>query len=82
MGQGPQYVDPASRYLRLQAIGASEYGTPAAMDFVDRLRGEIVPAAGFPTGVDVFAGGGPPSSVDFLDLIYGTFPGSCSRCSR
>ena len=44
------------------------------MDFVDRLRGEIVPAAGFPEGVDVFAGGGPPSSVDFLDQIYGTFP--------
>ncbi len=74
MGQGPQYVDPSSRYLRLQAIGASEYGTPGAMDFVDRLRGVIVPAAGFPEGVDVFAGGGPPSSVDFLDQIYGTFP--------
>jgi RND superfamily putative drug exporter len=73
-GAGPQYVDPAARFLHLQASGASEYGTPSAMDFVDRLREEIVPAAGFPDGVEVYAGGGPPSSVDFLDLTYGTFP--------
>jgi RND superfamily putative drug exporter len=44
------------------------------MDFVHRLRDEIVPAARFPDGVRVMAGGGPPSSVDFLDLTYGTFP--------
>ena len=44
------------------------------MDFVDRLRDEIVPAAGFPPGVEVYAGGGPPSGVDFLDVTYGAFP--------
>ena len=32
---------------------------PAALDFVDRLRDEIIPAAGFPASVAVFAGGGP-----------------------
>jgi uncharacterized membrane protein YdfJ with MMPL/SSD domain len=73
-GEGPQYVDASGRYLHLQVVGRSEYGVPAAMDFVDRLRGTIVPAAGFPPGVHVYAGGGPPSSVDFLDLTYGTFP--------
>ncbi len=73
-GAGSQWVDPTGRYVRLQAGGQSEYGTQQAMDFVDRLRGEIVPAAGFPSGVSVYAGGGPPSSVDFLDLVYGTFP--------
>ncbi|MFN8187013.1 MAG: MMPL family transporter [Gaiellales bacterium] len=73
-GEGAQFVDATGRYLRLQAIGESEYGTREAMDFVDRLRGEIVPAAAFPSGVSVYAGGGPPSSVDFLDLTYGTFP--------
>jgi RND superfamily putative drug exporter len=71
---GAQGVDPTGRYLRLQAVGESEYGTPAAMDFVERFRDEIEPAAGFPAGVQVYAGGGPPSSVDFLDLTYGTFP--------
>ena len=73
-GQGPLFVDPTGRYLRLQAIGRSEYGTPPAMDFVRRFRSDIVPAAQFPGGVSVYAGGGPPSSVDFLDLVYGTFP--------
>jgi RND superfamily putative drug exporter len=33
-----------------------------------------VPSAGFPAGVRVIAGGGPPSGVDFLDLTYGAFP--------
>jgi uncharacterized membrane protein YdfJ with MMPL/SSD domain len=70
----PQHVDPTRRYLQLQVMGKSEYGVPAALDFVDRLRDEIVPAAGFPDGVDVFAGGGPPSGVDFLDLTYSAFP--------
>jgi putative drug exporter of the RND superfamily len=73
-GADPQYVDPSGRYLRIDAIGESEYGAPSALDFVDRLRDEIVPAAGFPRGVEVFAGGGPPSGVDFLDMAYGAFP--------
>ncbi len=33
-----------------------------------------MPSAGFPAGVEVVAGGGPPSGVDFLDRIYGAFP--------
>jgi RND superfamily putative drug exporter len=70
----PQNVDPTGRYLHVEVTGRSEYGVPAALDFVDRLRGDIVPAAAFPDGVDVFAGGGPPSGVDFLDLTYGAFP--------
>jgi RND superfamily putative drug exporter len=70
-GQG---IDASARYLRMQTIGRSEYGVPSAMEYVDRLRDEIVPAAQFPAGVHVYAGGGPPSSNDFLDLTYGTFP--------
>ena len=30
--------------------------------------------SGFPDNVNVYAGGGPPSGVDFLDLTYGAFP--------
>jgi RND superfamily putative drug exporter len=73
-GEGPQYVDPTGRYFHLDVIGDSEYGSPPALHFVDRLRDDIVPSAGFPQGVDVYAGGGPPSGVDFLDLTYGAFP--------
>jgi RND superfamily putative drug exporter len=72
--KSPQSVDPSGRYLHVEVTGESEYGVPAALDFVDRLRDDIVPAAAFPDGVDVFAGGGPPSGVDFLDLTYGAFP--------
>jgi RND superfamily putative drug exporter len=73
-GEGRQYVDETGRYLRVDAVGRSEYGAPTALDFVDRLRDDIVPSARFPQGVDVFAGGGPPSGVDFLDVAYGAFP--------
>jgi putative drug exporter of the RND superfamily len=72
--ESPQNVDPTGQYLHLEVTGRSEYGVPAALDFVDRLRDDIVPAAGFPEGVDVFAGGGPPSGRDFLDMTYGAFP--------
>jgi RND superfamily putative drug exporter len=71
---GSQYVDRSRRYLHIEVTGKSEYGSPAALDFVDRLRGDIVPSAGFPSGVEVYAGGGPPSGVDFLDVTYGAFP--------
>ena len=73
-GVGPQHVDPSGRYSRLDVIGRSEYGVPEALDFVERVRDDIVPAAGFPVGVAVYAGGGPPSGVDFLDRTYGAFP--------
>jgi RND superfamily putative drug exporter len=69
-----QHVDPTGRYLNVQVTGESEYGAPPALEFVDRLRDDIVPNAGFPHGVEVYAGGGPPSGVDFLDLTYGAFP--------
>ncbi|HXV56536.1 MAG TPA: MMPL family transporter, partial [Gaiellaceae bacterium] len=69
-----RFVDPTRQYLQLRVTGASEYGAPAARDFVDRLRSEIVPAAAFPAGVQVLAGGGPPGGVDFLDKTYGAFP--------
>ena len=73
-GNGPQFRDPTGRYLHLQATGRHEYGLPEAQQFVDRLRGEIVPGAAFPAGAVVLTGGGPAFGVDFLDLTYGAFP--------
>jgi uncharacterized membrane protein YdfJ with MMPL/SSD domain len=74
VADGAQTVDPSGRYLHLQAVGRHEYGLPQAQEFVDRLRDEIIPAAGFPAGVEVLAGGGPAFGVDFLDMTYGAFP--------
>ena len=74
VGNGSRFVDRTSRYLRLDVVGKSEYGSPPALDFVHRLRDDIVPAAGFPLSANVYAGGGPPSGVDFLAKTYGAFP--------
>ncbi|MDQ3778907.1 MAG: MMPL family transporter [Actinomycetota bacterium] len=71
---GPQVVDRTRQYLHVQAIGKHEYGLPESQEFVDRLRDVIIPAAAFPAGTEVLAGGGPPFGVDFLDLTYGAFP--------
>jgi RND superfamily putative drug exporter len=69
-----QHVDPTGRYFNVEVVGKSEYGSLPALDFVDRLRDNVIPAAGFPQDVHVYAGGGPPGGVDFLDLTYGAFP--------
>ena len=71
---GPEFVDDTGRYVRIDVIGKSEYGAPPALDFVDRLRDDIVPAAAFPASVAVYAGGGPPGGRDFLAVSYGAFP--------
>jgi RND superfamily putative drug exporter len=71
---GPQVAEPSGRYLHLQAIGKHEYGLPDSQEFVHRLRDVIIPAAEFPAGVAVLAGGGPAFGVDFLDITYGAFP--------
>jgi uncharacterized membrane protein YdfJ with MMPL/SSD domain len=63
-----------SRYMHMQIVGKHEYGSPQEMDFVKRFRDQYVPRAGFPSSVDVYAGGGPPSSVDVIDAAYGAFP--------
>jgi RND superfamily putative drug exporter len=74
VANGPQVVDESGRYLHVQAIGKHEYGVPEAQEFVERLRDVIIPAAEFPAGTEVLAGGAPPFGVDFLDLTYGAFP--------
>jgi RND superfamily putative drug exporter len=69
-----QHVDPTSRYLNIEAIGQEDYGKPESLEFVDRLRGDIIPSSGFPEGATLYAGGGPPGGKDFLDLTYSWFP--------
>jgi RND superfamily putative drug exporter len=73
-GDTAQYVDPTGRYLNVEVVGEQDYGKPESLAFVSRLRDKVVPAAGFPEGVAVYAGGGPPGGKDFLDLTYGWFP--------
>jgi uncharacterized membrane protein YdfJ with MMPL/SSD domain len=70
----PPFVDSSGRYEELVVAGRDEYGSEAAQSFVHRLRGQLIPAAEFPSGARVLAGGGPPQGVDFLDQAYRYFP--------
>jgi RND superfamily putative drug exporter len=70
----PQHVDRTGRYVNVEVVGREEYGRPESLEFVHRLRGVLIPSAGFPDSVKVFAGGGPPGGKDFLDLVYRWFP--------
>jgi putative drug exporter of the RND superfamily len=73
-GEQPPFVDRSGRYEELIVAGRDEYGAEAAQSFVRRLRSRLVPAARFPRGIRVLAGGGPPQGVDFLDQAYRYFP--------
>jgi RND superfamily putative drug exporter len=68
------FVDASGRYAQIVVAGKHEYGERPAQSFVHRLRGRLIPAAGWPAGVDVLAGGGPPQGVDFIDRSYAVFP--------
>jgi uncharacterized membrane protein YdfJ with MMPL/SSD domain len=70
----PPYVDATGRYGYLTIAGRHEYGELQAQDFARRLRGELIPAARFPAGATVLAGGGPAQGIDFIDSAYGAFP--------
>jgi RND superfamily putative drug exporter len=72
--QGPPWLDRSARYAQILVAGKHEYGEEAAQSFVHRLRDEIIPAAKWPAGVRVLAGGGPPQGVDFIDRSYAVFP--------
>jgi RND superfamily putative drug exporter len=68
------WLDPSGRYAQVVVAGEHEYGDEAAQQFVHRLRGDLIPAANWPAGVRVLAGGGPPQGVDFIDRSYAVFP--------
>jgi len=73
-GAGGRFVDRSGRYAQVLAFSRHDYGEGPAQEFAKRLRSAIIPAAQFPTGVDVLAGGGPPQGVDFLHQAYRYFP--------
>jgi RND superfamily putative drug exporter len=68
------WLDPSARYAQIVVAGKHEYGEEPAQSFVHRLRDDIIPAADWPAGVRVLAGGGPPQGVDFIDRSYAVFP--------
>ena len=68
------YVAGNGRYTRVVIAGRHEFGHPDALAFVDRLRSDLIPGAGFPVGSTVVTGGVPAQGADFLDRLYAWFP--------
>jgi uncharacterized membrane protein YdfJ with MMPL/SSD domain len=73
-GTTGRYVDATKTYEQLIFAGRHDYGYPQEQAFVKRLRGRLVPNAGFPPGADVLVGGAPAQGVDFLHQTYTYFP--------
>ena len=73
-GRRPPYVDDRRRFSRVIVVGRHEYGEPETRALVHRLRDRLVPAAGFPAGTTVVAGGAPSQGADFLSATYDAFP--------
>jgi putative drug exporter of the RND superfamily len=73
-GRRPPYTDATGRYGRVIVVARHDYGAPQSRSLVGRIRARLVPAAGFPPGDAVVAGGAPPQGVDFLRTAYRAFP--------
>ena len=65
--------DPTGRYARIVVATRHDYGTDQAKKLAVRFRHSYVPEARFGSA-RVYAGGGPPAGVDFIDRAYGLFP--------
>ena len=73
-GRRDPYVDASGRRARVIVVGLHDYGSPETRSLVKRIREDLVPAARFPAGTVVVAGGPPPQGVDFVTRSYGAFP--------
>ncbi len=73
-GKRSPYVDASGRHARVIVVGLHDYGSPETRSLVKRIRQDIVPAARFPAGTVVVAGGPPPQGVDFVTRSYDAFP--------
>ena len=58
----------AHGYRRIYVVNRHEYGAEQTQAFVRRLRRAV------PAGATIYAGGGPPQGVDYLDRSYAWFP--------
>jgi putative drug exporter of the RND superfamily len=73
-GTRPPYVEDDGRYRQVVVANRHAWGSGETRRYVDRVRDRLVPAARFPRGARVYAGGAPPQGVDFVRRAYGAFP--------
>lgn len=70
----PQYVDPTGRYQRIFIMGIHEFGSEESKAFINRLREQYIPASDLSKVATIYVGGAAAQGVDFLNVVYGTFP--------
>jgi RND superfamily putative drug exporter len=70
----PQYIDPTGRYQRIFIMGISEFGSEESKAFIKRLRDVYIPQAELSKKATIYVGGAAAQGVDFLNVVYGTFP--------
>ena len=69
-----QYVDPSGRYQRIFIMGIYEFGSEESKAFIERLRTQYIPQSELSKKADIFVGGAAAQGVDFLHVVYSTFP--------
>ena len=70
----PQYVDPTGRYQRIFIMGLHEFGAPESQALVKRIREIYIPQSDLSKVATIYLGGAAAQGVDFLNVVYGTFP--------
>jgi len=70
----PQYVDPTGRYQRIFIMGIHEFGSEESKAFIKRLRDKYIPESDLAKISTIYVGGAAAQGVDFLDVVYNTFP--------
>jgi RND superfamily putative drug exporter len=69
-----QYVDPTGRYQRIFIMGIHEFGSEESKAFIKRLRESYIPESELAKRATIYVGGAAAQGVDFLNVVYGTFP--------
>ena len=70
----PEWTVDRGRFMRIDVYGRHDSATTQAQALGDRVRSRLIPAARFPRGTTVLAGGGGASASDFVSRTLGSFP--------
>jgi RND superfamily putative drug exporter len=70
----PQFVDPTGQYQRIFIMGIHEFGSEESKAFIQRLRDDYIPNSELSKVASIYVGGAAAQGVDFLNVVYSTFP--------
>ena len=70
----PQFVDPSGQYQRIFIMGIHEFGSEESKAFIQRLREDYIPNSELSKVATIYVGGAAAQGVDFLKVVYSTFP--------